>query len=105
FTPSLIRFLNDAVPRSVARATHILADSQATKDDLQQLWQVPADKITVLYSGVDERFRLVPQPAKLAEVRQRYAIPDAPYLLALSTIQPRKNYQMLIRAFRPVAQD
>ncbi len=105
FTPSLIRFLNDAVPRSVARATHILADSQATKDDLQQLWQVPADKITVLYSGVDERFRPVPQPAKLAEVRQRYAIPDAPYLLALSTIQPRKNYQMLIRAFRPVAQD
>jgi glycosyltransferase involved in cell wall biosynthesis len=28
---------------------------------------------------------------------------DTPYVLAVGTVQPRKNYEMLVRAFRPVA--
>lgn len=103
FTPALRSFLSKSVPWSVARATHILADSQATKDDLSGVWGVPAGKITVLYSGVDNRFRPVTRQAHLDAVRHRYAIDDAPYILSLSTIQPRKNYQMLIRAFKPIA--
>lgn len=105
FTPALIRFLNDAVPRSVQRATHILADSQATKEDLLNLWQIPTEKVTVLYSGVHPRFRPVDKTAVIAAVRQKYSLDDAPYLLSLSTIQPRKNYPMLIRAFRTIAGD
>ena len=52
----LRRFLNEVVPPSVTRANHILADSQATKDDLIELYNTPPDKVTVLYSGVDSRF-------------------------------------------------
>ncbi|MGH2537796.1 MAG: glycosyltransferase family 4 protein [Candidatus Promineifilaceae bacterium] len=103
FTPTLIRFLNRAVPRSIGRATHLLADSEATRSDLMALWRVPADKITVLYSGVSKNFRPVTRPSELEAVRRRYGLPDGPYVLSVGTIQPRKGYQMLIRAFEPLS--
>jgi glycosyltransferase involved in cell wall biosynthesis len=103
FTPALVNYLNRAVPWSVGRATHILADSQATKDDLLNLWNVPADKVTVLYSGVDRAFQPANEDNQLAAVRRKYQFGNAPYLFSTSTIQPRKNYQMLIRAFKPIA--
>lgn len=101
----LVTYLNKVVPRSVKKATHILADSQATKNDLVHVWQVDPTKITVLYSGVDDRFQPVRDAQKITAVRQKYNLGDAPYLLSVGTVQPRKNYQMLIRAFAPVAQE
>lgn len=92
-SPSLKAYLDRVVPRSVARADHILADSQATKDDLIALYDTPADKITVLLSGVDARFRRVDDPT----VRARYNISERPYLFTVGTVQPRKNYSRLIR--------
>jgi len=103
FTPALVNYLNRVVPRSIRRATHILADSEATKNDLVELWQVAPQKVTVLYSGVDRRFRPITHKRQLRPVRQKYGLGQGPYLLSVSTIQPRKNYQMLIRAFKPVA--
>lgn len=103
FPKPLVDYLNRVVPWSVNRATHILADSEATREDLLSLWQVPANKVTVLYSGVNEQFRPVSDGEKIAAARQRYGLDGRPYVLAVGTVQPRKNYQMLIRAFRPVA--
>ena len=103
FTPALVNYLEQVVPRSVSRATHILADSQATKEDLINLWNTVPEKVTVLYSGVDRRFRPGKEGKEFEAVRRKYELGDAPYLFSVSTIQPRKNYQMLIRAFRPVA--
>ncbi len=103
FPAQLVAYLNRVVPRSVARADHILADSEATRRDLAALWNVPGDKVTVLYSGVNARFRPVTPPAALAAVRARYGLGERPYVLAVGTVQPRKNYALLVRAFRAVA--
>lgn len=99
----LVDYLNRVVPWSVGRATHILADSAATKADLMAVWAVPAEKITVLYSGVGEAFVRVDEAGRITAVRQQYHLGDAPYLLTVGTVQPRKNYQMLIQAFAPIA--
>jgi glycosyltransferase involved in cell wall biosynthesis len=93
------------VPRSVRRATHILADSQATKNDLVELWNVSEEKVTVLLSGVGEAFRPIADKPQLELVRRKYNLGQQPYLFSVSTLQPRKNYQLLIRAFRPVADE
>lgn len=105
FPPPLIRYLNTVVPRSTRRADHILADSEATKRDLAAAWDVAPAKITVLYGGVDPVFRHVEDEAGQTAVRRRYDLADFPYVLAVGTIQPRKNYRMLIRAFAPLAAD
>jgi glycosyltransferase involved in cell wall biosynthesis len=98
-TPGLRAYLNAVVPRSVARADHVLADSEATKQDLVDLYRVPAEKVSVLYSGVEDRFSRIDDPAVLANVRSRYGLGDEPYILSLGTIQPRKNYERLVEAF------
>jgi glycosyltransferase involved in cell wall biosynthesis len=100
--PSLRRYLNAVVPRSVARADRVLADSQATKADLIALFGTPVQKIDVLLSGVDGRFRPIRDPAALAAVRAKYHLGEGPFILAVGTIQPRKNYRRLIQAFGKV---
>ncbi len=97
-TPVLKAYLDAVVPRSVRRATHVLADSQATKDDLIALYGTPADKITVLVGGVQPEFRPVSDRATRAAVRERYHIPSNPYVFSVGTVQPRKNYARLIAA-------
>lgn len=96
--PSLRAFLNKAVPRSVKRATHVLADSLATKNDLIELFGTPAEKITVLYSGVEARFAPVRDQAEIERVCAKYQLPR-PFILSVGTLQPRKNYGRLIEAF------
>lgn len=98
-SPSLRSYLQVVVRRSVQRASHILADSQSTKDDIIELYRTPADRITVLYSGVDPAFQPIRDHAPLAQVRRRYGLGDAPFVFSLSTLQPRKNYRRLIEAF------
>ena len=102
FPERLVTYLNQVVPWSIGRASHILADSAATRNDLLNIWQVPPEKVTVLYSGVHERFQPVEDVGKITAVRQKYHLDSWPYLLSVGTLQPRKNYQMLIRAFAPL---
>ena len=101
---SLRSYLAGVVPRSVARADHILADSQATRDDLIRLLHTPADKVTVVTPGVDARFSPVDDPAELRRVRQRYNIGDRPFVLGVGTLEPRKNWPALIRAWTMLRQ-
>lgn len=104
-SPSLKAYLDSVVPRSVRRADHVLADSEATRDDLVALYGTPRDKITVLWSGVDARFAPVTDVEALRVTRARYNLPDAPFLLSVGTVQPRKNYTRLIEALARLRAD
>ncbi len=80
------------------RAARIIAPSLATSRDLQREYGVDAARIDVIHHGLDsQRFRPIPESAVDA-VLSRLKIPR-PYLLFVSTIQPRKNLQRLISAF------
>jgi len=96
--PNLRAYLNVVVPRSVLKADHIIADSQATKDDLCALYGTSPDKVTVLLSGVDPRFAPVTNDTLLKSVRDRYSIGEQPYIFCIGTVQPRKNYSRVIQA-------
>jgi len=97
-SPSLKTYLDAVVPRSVKKANHILADSQATKDDLIDLYDTPKNKITVLLSGVDKRFEPITDTASIEQIRGKYGLRDKRYILSVGTVQPRKNYSRVIRA-------
>ncbi|HEY76186.1 MAG TPA: glycosyltransferase family 4 protein [Thermoflexia bacterium] len=79
-------------------ATHVLADSEATKADLIARYRTPPDKITVAYPGYDDTLAPVRDPAAIAAVKAHYGIEGA-YFLYLGTLQPRKNLARLIDAF------
>lgn len=95
----LRRWLEKVVPRSLNRAGHVLADSQSTKQDLIEIYGLPASQITVVGAGVEARFRPISNPATLKTVRQRYGLPPEKFILSLGTLEPRKNFTGLIQAF------
>lgn len=104
--PSLHHYLNTVVPRSVARADRLLADSHHTALDLQNEWNISAERITVVQGAVDhERFRPVRDADRQKAVRQRYGIGERPFILGLSRLEPRKNFVRLIEAFHAARQE
>jgi len=85
---------------SVKRAKRIIAVSQHTKTDVMQVYGLPADKIDVVYSGLDSHFRRAPQ-REVEEFRAAHGLPER-FILYLGTIEPRKNLSTLIRAYAKV---
>jgi len=96
--PGLRDYLNARVPKTVAQAKRVLADSESTQRDLMELLGTPAGKISVVYAGVEERFQPVNDPKRLEQVRSRYQLPDQ-FVLFVGTIEPRKNLKRLISAY------
>lgn len=97
--PGMSLHLNKWVPYSVERADHVIAVSKATRQDVIDLYHTPPEKISVLYHGVNPEFRPIEEEAKHKTIRHKYKLGEYPFVLSVGTIQPRKNYQRLIRAF------
>jgi len=95
-------YLNSTMPLYVKRADAIIAVSESTKRDLMRFYSVPQEKITVIYEAASARFRPVPAEGVL-EARARYRLPER-YLLAVGTIEPRKNLERLVDALRLLRQ-
>lgn len=96
--PGLRQYLLRVTPRAVERANEIIAVSQRTADDLVAIMGAPREKITRIYLGVDLGLRRIDDSGQLEQVVTRYGI-QRPFALAVGTIEPRKNYERLIRAF------
>ena len=89
------------VRQAITRADHLIAITQATKDDIVNIYKVPEEKVSVVYHGIDhDRFRAPQEPDQEAiqAVKEKYNI-TKPYLMYVGNVQPRKNVQGLIRAF------
>jgi len=96
---NLRAYLEEVVPRSVRRADYIIADSENTRNDLVVLLGVPPDAVSVVPGGVEERFAPVKDEALLGKARQRLGVGDAPFILAIGVLEPRKNLTRLMDAF------
>jgi glycosyltransferase involved in cell wall biosynthesis len=100
--PSLVSYLNKVVPRAVRGADRVIAVSQRTADDLTERLDVAPDKIRVIHLGVDPSFSPKRDAGKVTAVCQKYELAP-PFVLAVSTLEPRKNYERLIAAFAMAA--
>ena len=91
--------LDTGLQKSMRRADRIVTDSMFSKQEIIRYFPQFADKIRVVYCGVDtEKFHPVEDAAKIDTVRQKYGI-DREYFLYLGTVEPRKNLERLIKAF------
>ncbi|MEM7034514.1 MAG: glycosyltransferase family 1 protein [Chloroflexota bacterium] len=100
--PKLRQWLDQVVPWSIARATHVLADSHSTQQDLQILLKTPPEKISVVGAGVETRFQPISDQTRRRQVQQKYQLPPH-FVLGLGTLEPRKNFLGLIQAFEQIA--
>ena len=96
-TPMHRRYLRLSTLWSARAASHVIAISGATRDDLVRHAGIAPAKISVIHHGVSARFRPAGDAAQAA-ARARYGI-SQPYFFYIGTVQPRKNLARLIEAF------
>ncbi len=86
-------------------ATHCIAVSEFTKNDLVDLLGIPEEKISVIYSGINSSFRVLKKDsAELLDYKMKNKL-TKPFILYLGTLEPRKNIPALIRAFDKLKSD
>lgn len=97
FHRAKVAYLKAAVRGSVRRAAHVIAVSENTRQDVIELLSAPEDHVSVAYPGINRRFQ--PQAAKKVAQGRARRFGGRPYILHVGTLEPRKNIDVLIRAF------
>lgn len=90
--------------RGLVRADRVIAVSDSTRRDVQNLLGIPASRVRRIYNAIDGDF---PPPGAAAEVQgtlARYQI-DYPFLLYAGSVRPQKNLARIIEAFAVLRED
>lgn len=88
--------LTRKVVRSAAR---LLAVSEFTRNELETLFRLPADRTEVVHNTIDERFLCGhASQAEKQMIAERYQV-NYPFLLYAGRIRPQKNVGRIIEAF------
>jgi glycosyltransferase involved in cell wall biosynthesis len=86
------------VRRTARRAAHVIAPSEFTRRDICETYGVPAQRVTTIPLAASARFAPAPA-AEIERVRLTYQLGAGDYLLAVGSIQPRKNLARLVHAY------
>jgi glycosyltransferase involved in cell wall biosynthesis len=81
---------------AAARADHLFTFSEYSKRHIVERLGVPANRVTVMYSGAGEEFSPGDKAPARARTAQRFAV-DGPYLLYVGNLRPHKNADGLLR--------
>lgn len=84
-------------PQFAKTAQHIVTVSETTKTDIIETYQINAEKITVIYNGVNTLFQPLNETQKEA-AHAKHKL-QSPYFLFVGSLHPRKNIQRLLQAF------
>jgi glycosyltransferase involved in cell wall biosynthesis len=85
---------------AVAEAARVLVPSAATARDLADLYGLEPGRVTVTPLGADPPAAVDPAPARA--LLERLGV-RGPFLLAVGTLEPRKNLARLVAAFAEAA--
>lgn len=91
------RYLTAQIRQTVEKADALIAVSEFTAREMRDLLNVPAEKVFPIHSGV-EQFRQAPHETDVVAARKMLNL-ERPYLLCLSTLEPRKNFPFLVDVF------
>lgn len=82
------------------KARRVIAVSRATHKDLLEAFPTLEGRTEVIHEAANaDRFSRRIDPALWTEVRERYGLPDRPFFLSLSTLEPRKNLSAIVEGF------
>lgn len=83
---------------NITRATHIVSDSESTKQDLINHLNINPEKISVIHLAADSNFHSSGN-LEITKIRKKYSLLK-PFILFVGTIEPRKNIPTLFSAFK-----
>lgn len=92
------------VRRTARRAAHVLASSHFSRAQIMSSYGLPADRVSVTHLAAAPELTPVTDTGELQRVRERYHI-TGQYLLAVGSLQPRKNLVRLINAYSALCRE
>ena len=93
------------VRRTARRAARIATVSEYSRRDLIETYGLAPEKVALTYNGIESRFSSKPESENEGdEIRQKFGI-GGDFLLAVGSLQPRKNLIRLIRAYSQLRED
>jgi len=104
--PRILRLPQNAWKGLKERNAQIIAVSHATKKDLIELLDFPAQNIHVIHEALPLETAQVSEKMteeEYEEIRSRLKL-DRPYLFFVGTREPRKNLMKLIEAWQPLSE-
>jgi glycosyltransferase involved in cell wall biosynthesis len=96
--PSLAAYLRKVVPEAVKAADIVVTISHEVSRTLIEHFQIPQEKLAVIPPGVGKSFHRITDPIILDATRYKFGLKN-PLVLAVGTLEPRKNHLGLIKAF------
>lgn len=94
------------VAQSIKSSSLLITVSENSKKDIMEFYGVPDSDIRVVPHGVeDDFFGLKKNETYGPEIPTDAGLPDAPYLLAVSTVHPHKNWEKLLDAYQVVSRE
>lgn len=94
-----VKYLTYNLPISINNADHIITGSDFVRNELINIFSIHPNKITRIYHGTSKAFKL----RDFTEIKitlQRYNLHNKSYLLNVGTLEPRKNLEGLIQAYK-----
>lgn len=95
--PRIRTFYKKWMGRYLAYTDHIITVSEFSKREIIAGYNIPADKISVVYNGITDAYKPISEEQK-KHTRDRYTN-GKPYFVYLGAIHPRKNILTLVKAF------
>jgi len=89
------------IAKTASLAKHIITTSENTKKDVIELLQIPENKISVTYLASRRNFFKTDSLIARKALKEKYGI-DKKFILAVGAIEPRKNLQNLISAYKKI---
>lgn len=89
------------LPASIKAADAVIADSENTRQDIINYLGTNPEKIRVIPLAAADIFRKVYDREEFERVKLKYGLPEK-YILFVGTIEPRKNLERLIKAYKQV---
>ena len=91
---------------SISQKDWVTCISHSTKNDLCNYLNIDESRVFVTHLAAEPSiFYPCADVAKIASTRSKYGIPDAPYILSLGTLEPRKNLDGAIRSFAKLIEE
>lgn len=91
------QYLSFYLPKSLKKSDKIVTVSELSKNDLIKYYNIPSEKIQVVFNTASEQFKPSnPETRTFIEIQKKYSLPKK-YLLYVGVVELRKNILGLIK--------
>ncbi|MBN1494982.1 glycosyltransferase family 4 protein [Candidatus Peregrinibacteria bacterium] len=89
--------------KALGKASRVFAVSLNTKRDLITQFFIPNELVSIVHNAASNNFKVMPHE-ELKDFKRKNNLPEK-FIFAAGTLEPRKNFTMLIRCFAQILKE